>query len=535
MKSNLDWVISLAKDSTASIVRERGGVLAVPGWVRRAIWVPAALAILAVSLGPCPIHGQAAAVLSPSAEPPHAPSNVSSERFVPSVYKRFAEWKAACDRLPSNRAAKSKVPPANLLPLKNFGEFSEALNACFRLFKNSSLARDGEWLGLAPAKPEFFNTDATYFLRPPIPFQPFVERRLVPAGTQLLFHGDFHGDIHSLVAWLDWLNRNGYLQDFRLARPDVYLVFLGDYTDRGIYGIEVLYTMMRLKLENPDRVLLVRGNHEDVTLATNYGFIHEGRAKYGRDFDAKRVMRLYDFFPVVLYLGCENNVIQCNHGGMEPGFDPRLLLDAPDSMRFQLLGPLRQQQFFSENPALAHGLTTKARRLMQSTLLDFQPQSPTQPYVIGFMWNDFSVVRGEAEFDFDPGRAFVYGERPTKYLMQAQSGATRQIQAVFRAHQHATVLNGMMRRLKAGHGVYRHWQENDSARLLDADIPALARRLEVGPERPVPPLSVWTFNVSPDSVYGELCDFSFDAFGILTVGKRLEDWRLRVVNQTIRE
>jgi len=405
------------------------------------------------------------------------------------------------------------------------------LQAFFAASKAGPLSQNSAWLGSAPLQPDFFNTDATYFLKPCLAFQPFVQRALVPSGSHVFFHGDLHGDIHALVAWIDWLNQNGYMDGFH-ARPDVYMVFLGDYTDRGVYGIEVLYTMLRLKLENPDHVLMVRGNHEDVSLAARYGFIAEGRAKYGRDFDAKRVMRLYDFLPVVLYLGSETNVIQCNHGGMEPGFDPRSLLDAPDPVRFQLLGRLNQQQFLKEHPDLARGLAGQARRLMQNGLVDFQPQSPTEPIVIGFMLNDFSVVHGEPGFDFDPGRAFVYGEDATKYLLDQFSGRSRRLQAVFRAHQHATIMNAMMRRLKAGHGIYRHWQEKDSVGLMNADLPAIAQKIEVSDERRVPPASVWTFNVVPDSVYGELCDFTWDTFGMLTTAKGFENWRLKVVNTT---
>jgi hypothetical protein len=456
----------------------------------------------------------------------------ATARFAPATYPTFAEWKAACDRLPTNRSLKQRLPAASLLPLKNFGQFAEVLDAFLRLEKNSALASSSAWLGQGPLTPQFFNTDATYFFKPPIPFQPFVQRALVPPGTELLFHGDLHGDIHALVAWVDWLNRNGYLRDFTIVRPDVYLVFLGDYTDRGLYGIEVLYTMLRLKVENPDRVLLVRGNHEDVSLAARYGFIAECRGKFGDAFDLKHVMRLYDFLPLALYLGCETNVIQCNHGGMEPGFNPRALLDAPDQVQFQLLGRLNQQQFLKEHPDFASALPNQTRRLMQAALLDYQPQSPTEPLVIGFMWNDFSVVRGEPQFDFDPGRAFVYGESTTKYLLNYFSTGQRHVQAVFRAHQHATILNGMMRRLKVGHGVYRHWQENDSLGLMDADLPVIAQKIELSEERRIPPLSVWTFNVVPDSVYGEACDFSFDTFGILTTAAAFENWKLRVVNQT---
>jgi hypothetical protein len=479
------------------------------------------------------VRAKAETVAAPDAASPRTTAAETPERFLPSVYKSFAEWKTACDRLPSNRALKFSLPPKDVLPLKRFKLFAEVLEAYFKLAKTGALAQAGAWLGPGPVQPQFFNTDAAYFVRLAIPFQPFVQRELVPAGTRLLFHGDLHGDIHSLVAWLDWLNRNGYLRDFRLTRPDTRLVFLGDYTDRGLYGIEVLYTLLRLKVENPDRVWMVRGNHEDVSLAARYGFLAEGRGKYGAEFDAQRVMRLYDFLPVVLYLGCETNAVQCNHGGMEPGFDPRPLLEVPAGVQFQMLGPLNEQQFLKAHPDWVTGFTVGERRLMASTLLDFQPESPTVPAVIGFMWNDFSVVRGDPQFDFNPGRAAIYGEGTTKYLLERQSGATRRLQAVFRAHQHSTISNPMMRRLLAGHGVYRHWQEMDSTRFLEAAPAVLEGKIEVGEERRIPAPSVWTFNVVPDSVYGENLNYSFDTFGIVTTAPAFEDWRLRVVNQTI--
>ena len=47
------------------------------------------------------------------------------------------------------------------------------------------------------------------------------------------------------------------------------------------------------------------------------------------------------------------------------------------------------------------------------------------------------------------------------------------------------------------------------------------------------PVPVWTFNVSPDSVYGEGNHYTFDAFGILSTARKFADWRLRVVNVQI--
>ena len=58
----------------------------------------------------------------------------------------------------------------------------------------------------------------------------------------------------------------------------------------------------------------------------------------------------------------------------------------------------------------------------------------------------------------------------------------------------------------------------------------LSAALEQNKSRPIPSGSVWTFNVSPDSAYGEGCGFSFDTFGILTMTSDFAGWRLRVVN-----
>ena len=95
---------------------------------------------------------------------------------------------------------------------------------------------------------------------------------------------------------LDSLNESGKMDGFRLAKPNTYMVFLGDYTDRGNYGIEVLYTMLRLKLANPEQVFMARGNHEDIQMIASYGFLAECQKKYGTQFSPGLIARLYDFF-----------------------------------------------------------------------------------------------------------------------------------------------------------------------------------------------------------------------------------------------
>jgi hypothetical protein len=146
------------------------------------------------------------------------------------------------------------------------------------------------------------------------------------------------------------------------------------------------------------------------------------------------------------------------------------------------------------------------------------------------MWNDFSVLSSEPEFTIFPGRAYVYGPQATRFLLQQARTEQSTLQAVFRGHQQSPRPDPMMNRLLASRGIFRHWQPAETVLGPGSTIEELSRRIETTPVRVVPPGSVWTFNVSPDSVYGEGNHYSFDAFGILTTAKDFADWRLRVVN-----
>jgi len=140
------------------------------------------------------------------------------------------------------------------------------------------------------------------------------------------------------------------------------------------------------------------------------------------------------------------------------------------------------------------------------------------------------VLSGEPEFAIFPGRAFVYGPQATRFLLQKAGTERSTLQAIFRGHQQSPRPDPMMNRLLASRGVFRHWQSAESTLGPGSTIEELSKRLETAPTRAVPTGSVWTFNVAPDSVYGEGNHYSFDAFGILTTAKDFAEWRLRVVN-----
>lgn len=418
------------------------------------------------------------------------------------------------------------MPPRALLPLQDFAEMDRVLDEYFALSTHGPLRNTALWLGDAPRPATFFDVNRSWFMTPGIPFEPFARKLVLPPEAKVFVEGDLHGDIRTLLGVLGHLQERRWLDGFQVVDPNLHIVFLGDYTDRGLYGIEVLYTLLRLKVANPDRVHLVRGNHEDVRLASRYGFLAEGRAKYGTGFKAEKVLRAYDFLPVVLYLGCGTNFVQACHGGMEPGFSPGSLLASEGTNRFQLLGTLKQAAFLAAHPDWLG--TSPEADVARGQFGNFVPESPTSPNVIGFMWNDFTVFRDEPAFAHNPERAFVYGQPAVAYLLRTAGSGQARLRAVIRAHQHSGTPNPLMRRLVASRGVFRHWQETNSPSAVDAESPEWAGRIERDARRAMPEGSVWTFNVGPDSVYGLGCGFSFATYGVLTFGERFEDWRMAV-------
>ena len=84
--------------------------------------------------------------------------------------------------------------------------------------------------------------------------------------VELVVLGDLHGCYACLKAALlqsDFIERARRFQAAPATHPDIVLVLLGDYLDRGRFGFEgVLRTALQLLVELPNHVVLLRGNHE---------------------------------------------------------------------------------------------------------------------------------------------------------------------------------------------------------------------------------------------------------------------------------
>ncbi len=84
--------------------------------------------------------------------------------------------------------------------------------------------------------------------------------------TELIVLGDLHGCYACLKAALlqsDFIERALRHQRDPANHPDIKLVLLGDYIDRGRFSFEgVLRAALQLLVALPDHVVLLRGNHE---------------------------------------------------------------------------------------------------------------------------------------------------------------------------------------------------------------------------------------------------------------------------------
>lgn len=435
----------------------------------------------------------------------------------------YREWVAACAKLPSNRELMGRLPDSKLLPLPAFADFESALDGFLALERKSRISQKELWVTSAPDPAVFFDTTRTWYGGKEIPFQPFAAKLVLPNDATVIAIGDLHGDVRSFLHMLEELNRREILAGFKVRAPNHHLIFTGDFTDRGSYGTEVLYTLFRLKMASPAQVHIARGNHEDFDLVSRYGFLNELQGKYGAEVNITKLMRAYDLLPVVVYLGNGKDFLQINHGGMEPGYNPRGLLAAPGEVRFELLGELKQKTYAATRPGWL-GNDPLVLQFASEALQDFTPETPSTPFSIGFMWNDFTVFRDEPQLG--AVRSLVFGPLPTRQILADASTEQIRVRAVIRAHQHSAVPNPLMRRLVACGGVFCHWHPADDSSHAGKSIEELRNHLKTGKPEPLPEASVWTLNVSPDSVYGVGCGYDFTAAAVLTLAPNFKDWRI---------
>jgi len=127
--------------------------------------------------------------------------------------------------------------------------------------------------------------------------------KYITGGVTLV--GDIHGQFMDL---LEMFNVGGHI-------PNTNYLFMGDYVDRGPQSIEVVILLSLLKIKYPNRLHLLRGNHESKQPTTIYGFYMECLRKYNTHYIWQYVLEMFDYLPLAAVV---NEKIFCIHGGLSP-------------------------------------------------------------------------------------------------------------------------------------------------------------------------------------------------------------------------
>ncbi|EKF27994.1 hypothetical protein MOQ_008270 [Trypanosoma cruzi marinkellei] len=138
--------------------------------------------------------------------------------------------------------------------------------------------------------------------------RPLVQRVTIPEDGAAVVIGDLHGQMKDLC---EAIRLTG-----GLPNPRRYVVFNGDFVDRGSNGMGVILYIFALLCAFPAFVFINRGNHEDTRVNAEYGFETEVYGKYGME-DAKRLLELivdsYEAMPLMTLL---DGMILVVHGGV---------------------------------------------------------------------------------------------------------------------------------------------------------------------------------------------------------------------------
>lgn len=128
------------------------------------------------------------------------------------------------------------------------------------------------------------------------------EESVVSLSPPLTVCGDTHGQFTDTIRIFDVVG----------SLPENQYLFLGDYVDRGSQSVENIVFLLTLKVLYPNRIFLLRGNHETEEISTVYGLRDECIKRYGFGLYST-FLKVFEAMPFAAIVAGQ---IFCVHGGI---------------------------------------------------------------------------------------------------------------------------------------------------------------------------------------------------------------------------
>lgn len=130
-----------------------------------------------------------------------------------------------------------------------------------------------------------------------------LELNLQNKNKEIYVIGDIHGNLTTLLKLIK------IIED---KHPEM-VIFLGDLVDRGPKQLECLLIVLILKILEPQKYFLLKGNHETLEMNQYYGFVQDFMNRF-KDFEKfNDILMVYNVLPLCALV---NNFILCLHGGL---------------------------------------------------------------------------------------------------------------------------------------------------------------------------------------------------------------------------
>lgn len=227
--------------------------------------------------------------------------------------------------------------------------------------------------------------------------------------------GDTHGQFQDLAH---------ILSDSVAGFPSKKNIFLfnGDFVDRGAYGVEVVLSLLMMKLACPSAVHLTRGNHETTQMNAHGGFGSETTMKYDSE-TLQNFRSVFSRLPIAAVL--ENKVFVV-HGGIGK-LTSKMTLDEIGALKPYL--PIFEVMRSFDDDEILDKL--KVKDLTEGEI-DKEKIAPSIDMINELLWNDPGEDNQKKDFEFSE-RGFkdgVWGPRITQQFLNSTGTSL-----IVRSHQ----------------------------------------------------------------------------------------------------